>query len=89
MLELAVAVHLSDSCIQKFLVVRFLHCLIKVHGVWFRSGQVSKGVFHDVLYFIVILVHRLIVLLIVLFLLYRTERLVQVWVLLFPDFKGS
>ena len=57
MLELAVAVHLSDSCIQKFLVVGFLHCLIKVHGVRFRSGQVSKGVLHVVLYFIVVLVN--------------------------------
>ena len=78
MIELTVAVHLSDSCIQKLHAVRFLHCLVKVHGVRVIADQVSKGVLHVVLYFIVVLVHRLIVLLIVLFLLHRTERLVQV-----------
>ena len=53
MIELVVAVHLSDSCIQKLDTVMFLHCLVKVHGVRVISDQVSKGVLHVVLYFIV------------------------------------
>ena len=78
MIELAVAVHLSDSCIQKLHAVRFLHCLVKVHGVRVISDQVSKGVLHVVLYFKVFLVHLLILLLVVLFLLHHTERIFQV-----------
>ena len=70
MLELAVAVRISDGYVHKFLAVRLLRCMIKIYGVRIRAGQVSKGVFYVVLYFIVVLVHRLILLLIFLFLLH-------------------
>ena len=72
MLDLTLAVKLSDRRIHKLDTVMFLHCLVKVHGVQVIAGQVSKGVLHVVLYFIVVLVHCLIVLLIVLFLLHLT-----------------
>ena len=78
MLELTVAVHLSHSCVQKFLAIGFLHCLIKIHSVQVRSGQGSKGVLHIFLCSIVLLVHRPILLMIVLFILHSTERLFQV-----------
>ena len=78
MLQLAVAVHLPDYCFRKFLAVRFLHGLVKTHGFRVRDGQLIKVVLHVVLYLVVVLVHRLIVFMIFLFLLYRTERLVQI-----------
>ena len=78
MIDLGVADHLSDICIQKLHAVRFLLCLVKIHGAWFISGQVIKEVLHVVLYFIFVLVHCLIAFLISLFLFHSNEHLVQV-----------
>ena len=77
MLDLTVDVHLSDCCVQKFLADGLFYFLIKIHGVHVRSGQILKGVLHFVLYFIVVLVYTPIIFLIVLLILYRTERIVQ------------
>ena len=86
MLQLAVAVHFPDGYIKKLLSVWFFHGLVKVYGVWVRSGQASHGVFHVVQYLVVVLVHCLVIILIVLFRLHRTECLVQIWGFLLPDF---
>ena len=78
MLWLAVAVHFPDGGVKKLLAVRFLRGFVKVNGAWVRYGQVIQGVFHVLLYLVVVLVHCLIIFLIVLLLLHCTVCLVQI-----------
>ena len=87
MLDLTLAVKLSDRRIHKLDTVMFLHCLVKVHDVRVRAGQVSKGVLHVVLYFVIVLVHSLIVFLLFLLILHRNELLVTVKGFLFSAFN--
>ena len=78
MIELEAAINISDCHIQELIVVWMFHRLIKVNCVRARTGYVRQRFLRVILYFVIVLVHSLIVFFLFSLILHSTKHLVPV-----------